>query len=126
MTKWRALYQFFNQFNVPAYEENSVPAGRDFPGYPYLVYEVQTDRFNPEFDTSLSFQIINLSESLEDSVTISDSIAEALRGDVVIKIDGGYMRIYRGTPWAQVQRDGENDKVKRLYHTINVAFYTIT
>ena len=124
MTKYEAFYQFYSQFGLPAYEENSVPSGDDFPGYPYLVYEVQLNSFS-DTDTALSFSIIDRTDSLIDSYEKSGEIAAYIsRGGKVIAIDGGYMRIYRGSPWAQVQRDPNDEKVKRLYHTVNVAFYT--
>lgn len=124
MTKYEALYQFYSQFGLPTYEENSVPSGGDAPAYPYLVYEVKTNSFS-EFDTALTFSIIYRDDSPLDAFTKSDVISAYIgRGGRVIEIDGGYMRIYRGEPWAQIQRDQTDEKVKRLYHTVNVAFYT--
>lgn len=124
MTKYEALYQLYSQFGLPTYEENSVPSGKDAPAYPYLVYEVKTNSFS-EFDTALTFSIIYRDDSPLDAFTKSDEISAYIgRGGRVIKIDGGYMRIYRGEPWGQIQRDQTDEKVKRLYHNVNVAFYT--
>ena len=42
MTREQAIFDFWNSFNIPAFEENSVPTGEDAPAYPYITYQLVT------------------------------------------------------------------------------------
>lgn len=48
MTKAAAIYNFWSGFGIPAYEENSVPSGKDAPEFPYVTYQLITDSFGAD------------------------------------------------------------------------------
>ncbi len=124
MTKWEALYVFFKGFGVRAFEENSVPTGRDKPEYPYIVYEIQQGGYEDDTDVFLSFSLIDKNDSFTGLYELSNTIAEAIGESKTYKLDKGFMRIQRATPWAQNQRDANDNTVRRLYHIIEVTYYT--
>lgn len=124
MKKWEALYNFYSDFGIEAYEENSVPTGKDKPDYPYIVYEVQQGGFDGYNDVALSFSIIDRNDSFVPSYQLMDTIAETIGDGKVIELDNGYMKIRQGSPWAQNQRDNADSSIRRLYSIIMVTYYT--
>ena len=124
MKKWEALYTFFSSFNIPAFEENSVPTGADKPNYPYIVYEVSQGGCNADNDVALSFSIIDKSDSFVPSYQLLDTMAETIGDGKIYELDNGYMKILQGTPWGQTQREPNDNTVRRLYSIIMVTYYT--
>ena len=124
MTKAAALYSFFSGFGIDAYEENSVYALESPPAFPYLTYEVRTDAFG-EFDTAISFSTWHRSTSWAASNAKAEEISAAIgRGGTILHVDGGYMLIMRGSPFAQSLGDPSDDMIKRKLFNITVRFYT--
>lgn len=124
MTKAAALYSFFSGFGIDAYEENSVYALESPPAFPYLTYEVRTDAFG-EFDTAISFSTWHRSTSWAASNAKAEEISAAIgRGGTIMHVDGGYMLIMRGSPFAQSLGDPSDDMIKRKLFNITVRFYT--
>lgn len=124
MKKWEAVYNFFSSFNIPAYEENSAPTGSDKPSYPYIVYEMTQGGFNAYEDVALSFTIVDKNESFVPSYQIAEEIAGTIGNGKIIEIDNGYIKIAQGTPWAQNQRDPNDNTIRRLYGIVWVTYYT--
>ena len=116
MDKWQAIQSFWEGFDIPAYDQNSVP---DDAVAPYITYEAKTADF--ENALPLSGSIWYRSSSWRDISKKADQIADSLKK--IIKIDGGYMFITRGSPFAQRLND-PNDTVKRIYINLMVEFYT--
>lgn len=116
MDKWQAIQSFWEGFDIPAYDQNSVP---DDAVAPYITYEAKTADF--ENALPLSGSIWYRSSSWRDISKKADQIADSLKK--IIKIDGGYLFITRGSPFAQRLND-PNDTVKRVYINLMVEFYT--
>ena len=116
MDKWQAIQSFWEGFDIPAYDQNSVP---DDAVAPYITYEAKTADF--ENALPLSGSIWYRSSSWRDISKKADQIADSLKK--IIKIDGGYLFITRGSPFAQRLND-QNDTVKRVYINLMVEFYT--
>lgn len=124
MTKAAALYYFFSGFDVPAYEENSVYALEEPPEFPYMTYEVITDCFG-DFDTTISFSLWYRSTSWSAANAKVEEISESIgRGGKIINVDGGYLLIMRGSPFAQSMGDPTDDMIKRKLMNITVRYYT--
>ena len=124
MTKAQALYQFFDSFGIDAYEENSVYTLENPPDFPYLTYEMKTDCFG-DYDTALSFSTWHRSNSWSASNQKAEEISAFIgRGGYKMMIDGGYMLIMRGSPFAQSMGDPSDSMIKRKLFNINVRFYT--
>lgn len=116
MDKWQAIQSFWEGFDIPAYDQNSVP---DDAVAPYITYEAKTADF--ENALPLSGSIWYRSSSWRDISKKADQIADSLKK--IIKIDGGYLFITRGSPFAQRLNDPD-DTVKRVYINLMVEFYT--
>lgn len=124
MTKAAALYQFFSGFGLEAWEENSVYALESPPAFPYLTYEMRTDAFG-DFDTSLTFSLWYRSNSWAAANAKVEEISAAIgRGGKVLPVDGGYLLIMRGSPFAQSLGDPSDDMIKRKLLNITVRYYT--
>lgn len=124
MTKAEALYQFFSSFGLDAYEENSVYQMDEVPSFPYLTYELNTDSFS-ESSTSLSCSLWYRSTSWVDANEKAEKISKAIGiGGHMLKCDGGYIWIKRGSPFAQSMGDDSDDLIKRKYISISADFFT--
>lgn len=124
MNKAQALHEFWSGFGLTAYDENSVPTGSDKPNYPYITYEVATDSFGNV--VGLYGSIWYRSTSWVDVNNKADEIAKAIgeNGYHISKVDGGYLLIRKGTPFAQRMTDDEDDMVRRIYINIMVEYLT--
>lgn len=124
MTKAAAIYQFFSSFGLPAYEENSVYDMDEAPNFPYLTYELNTDSFSDAF-TSLSCSLWYRTSSWVQANSKVEEISKAIGiGGIMIKCDGGYIWIKRGSPFAQSMGDDSDDMIKRKYINISADFFT--
>ena len=101
-----------------------MPTGSDRPSYPYLVYEMQQGGFDAENDIALAFSIIDKNDSFIPCYNIADNIAQAIGNGKIIELDDGYVKIAQGSPWADNQRDPEDNTIRRLYSIIWVTYYT--
>lgn len=119
MNKAQAIDKFWNSFELPAYDENSVP---DDAVMPYITYSLSTDSLdNP---VTLSGSLWYRSESWKDITLKSEEISKKVseKGFYSDKIDGGYLWITRGSPFAQRMTD--INPVKRIYINLMVEFLT--
>lgn len=120
MDKSQALDYFWSQFNIPAFDEASVP---DDTPFPYITYSVITDSLN---------NVVNLNASIWDKSTSwarislkAEEIAQSLgeNGYNIIKLDEGYVWLVKGVPFAQRMADPEKD-IKRIYLNVQAEFLT--
>lgn len=120
MNKSRAIYSFWSGFNIPAYDENSVP---DNVAFPYITYSDITDSLGNV--VQLSASIWDRSNSWERISLKADEVAEKIgkNGYHIITLDSGYVWLVKGTPFAQ--RMGDPDKeIKRIYLNVQAEFLT--
>jgi hypothetical protein len=131
MNKAQALNAFWNSFDWPAFDENSVPEkipndqGEMVPlTFPYITYSESTDSLGNV--VSLSASLWDKSNSWERVSLKEDEIAKTIAeyGHHVIKIDDGYIWLVKGTPFAQRMGDPNDDKVKRIYLNVLGEFLT--
>lgn len=130
MTKSAAIFQFWGRF-LPAYEENSVPSGKDENGeevkFPYITYQVVTDSFDNEVQltASLWYRDEEESKSWKDINAKTEEISKAIgMGGIMLDCDGGKIWIKRGTPFAQNMGDESDNLIKRKYLNIAAEFLT--
>lgn len=119
MDKEQAIHNFWSSFGLTAYDVNTVP---DKAQTPYITYEVSVDNVgNPVL---LTGSIWYRSISWEEITKKKDEISEAIGyGHKTIKVDGGYLYITRGTPFAQRMSDND-DSIRRIYINLMVEFLT--
>ena len=120
MTKAAAIYQFWSDFGLTAYEENTVPTDAAFP---YLTYQLVTDSFDREVAATASLWYRGESWTAINAKTeeISQTIS---RGGKIISCDGGAIWLKRGQPFAQNMGDEIDDLIKRKYLNITAEFMT--
>jgi formylmethanofuran dehydrogenase subunit A len=120
MDKEQAIQNFWSQFGIPAYDENSVP---DDLRYPFITYSVSTDMLDDV--VSLYGNIFYRSPSWKDITKKKEQIAEYIgAGGVAVKIDTGYVYFCQGTPFAQRMSEPGDDMVKRYYIQLQAEFLT--
>lgn len=120
MTKAAAIYQFWNNFGLTAYEENSVPTDAAFP---YITYQLVTDSFDREipFTASLWYR----SESWAGINAKTEEISQKIsRGGKIVPCSGGAIWLKRGQPFAQNMGDESDNLIKRKYLNITAEFMT--
>ena len=120
MTKAAAIYQFWNNFGLTAYEENSVP---DDAAFPYITYQLVTDSFDREIPLTASLWY--RSESWTDINAKTEEISQKIsRGGKIISCDDGAIWLKRGQPFAQSMGDESDNLIKRKYLNITAEFMT--
>lgn len=119
MDKVQALDAFWNSFDLPAYDENSVPEDAEMP---YITYTVSTDSLDEAIPLSgsLWYRSTTWREITRKSEEIAKKIAE--KGFYSTKLDNGYLWITKGSPFAQRMTD--IDPVKRINLNIMAEFLT--
>ena len=120
MNKWQALDEFWNSFDVPAFEQSTVPEDETLRGDFYITYEAVTDSLDRAVPMSASIWKLNTTKWDEISRK-AEQISDALVQVKTLPLDVGYLYITRGTPFAQRMRD-ENDNVRRIYINIMAEY----
>lgn len=121
MDKIQALHKFWSSFEIPAYEENSVP---DFAKMPYITYEMQSDSFDGGA-IPLSASLWYRSTSLTDITRKADEISRYIgMGGIFVHCDDGSLWIKRRTPFVQNLFDGADETVKRKIISVYVEYWT--
>lgn len=123
MDKWQAIHNFWNSFEIPAYDENTVNTGEESPEPPYITYNALTGAVGQNL--SLTASIWYRGYSWEEISQKADEIAEAIGyGFTLVDVDGGYIYITLGQPFAQRMNDPEDDSIRRVYLILNAEFLT--
>ncbi len=123
MDKAQAINKYWNSFGIKAYDENTVPQDASFP---YITYNVVTDDLDNV--VPLHASLWYRSTSWKDISLKEEEIAKSLGGygdiENLLKINGGYLWLYRGTPFAQRMSDPEDDMIRRIYINVLAEFLT--
>ena len=123
MDKWQAIDKFWNSFGIPAYDENTVVTGDNSPTPPYITYNAVTSRVGQEI--SLTASIWYRGYSWKEVSEKANEIAEAIGyGYKLENVDGGYLYIRMGQPFAQRMGDPEDDTIRRMYIITDAEFLT--
>lgn len=118
MNAMQALQAFWEEFNIPVYDEDTVPDNAEFP---YITYEATSDFFNSE--VAQTANIYYRSTSWAAVTQKEQEIAEKItRGGIFRHFDGGALWIKRATPWAQRMGDQYDDMIRRIVLNYTVEF----
>ena len=117
MDKWQALNDFWNGFNLSAYDEATVP---DDAKLPYITYTAGVDEFGSSISltASLWYRSKTWSEITAKLEEIADSISS---GGIMIKYNTGVIWLKKGRPFAQRVKDPD-DSIRRIYMNIEAEF----
>lgn len=118
MNKWQALQSFWESFDIPAYDSQSVP---DDATYPYITYEAQVDSL--ESVLSMTSSIWYRTSTWKGVSDKAEEIEHRLENaGVTIPLDVGYLWINKGRPFAQRLADPNDDLIKRIVINIQAEY----
>lgn len=119
MDKQQTYYRFWSSFGIPAYDENSVPEGAE---YPYITYQVITSDYDQGiFPTASIWYRSDSWQGIDQKLNeISRYIEEMLP---IPMENGGYMHINKGSPFAQRMTE-DDTTIKRYVLNLTVEFFT--
>lgn len=120
MNKYQALHAFWNSFDLPAYDETTVP---DDAVMPYITYNVATDSLGQVVPLSASLWYKSSSwQAVSDKAEeIAEKIGE--NGYYIQKLDEGYVWLTKGTPFAQ-RIQAEDKDIRQMYINVTAEFLT--
>lgn len=122
MDKGQSLQAFWSSFEWDAYDENTVP---DDAQLPYITYNVSIG--NIDNPVLLSASLWDRSPSWKNVSNKADEISDYIGyGGITIKIDGGYLYMSLGSPFAQRMADPSDDAIRRIYLNLDAEFLTAT
>lgn len=119
MNKAEALHSFWSSFDLPAYDEYTVP---DKPSFPYITYEVSEGELDYPVVTSGSLWYQGTSWSGAENK--ADEIARKIRKMNAIRLDNGFLAITAGSPFAQRMDDPNDDRIRRMLINITAEYFT--
>ena len=117
MNKSQALQMFWSRFGLPAYDQNTVPQSAKMP---YITYSVSENDYS--YPVALTASLWYRSQSWEAPELKSYEIAKAISSVTTIPIDGGYLWLYKGSPFAQRLADNTDDTVRRIALNVTGEF----
>lgn len=113
-TTTKLLKTFFDGF-APSYLENCVPPGT---ATPYATFTLNNEKFGHE--GLIQLRIFDESTSIENICSLTDRVEEAIgHGGKLINGPNGVIWIYKGSPFAQVEPQQE-ENLKVMY--INLIY----
>lgn len=123
MNKARLLYDLWNSFGWDAYDELSVPTGKNKPELPYITYEVKTDDYGSE--VALTASVWTRSTSWATAEKKADEIEEYIsRGGRIIGNGSTNAWIKRSTPFRFRMGDDTDNSIKRIVINYTAEFFS--
>ena len=121
MNKNQALYSFWSSFDLPAYDENTVPADAVLP---YITYEDATGSIGNviSLSASLWYRDTSWSAISQKAQDIADHIEEM--DPPAIRLDTGRLYLFRGSPWAQRMDEPDDDGIRRVVLNLQAEYLT--
>ena len=119
MDKQQAFYKLWSMFNIPAYDENSVP---DDATFPRIDYQVMTDSIDSPVFPIAKLWYRNTSWTAVDAKL--NEIASYIEEMLPISLDNGYMNVTPGTPFAQRMTAEDDPTIKGYLINLSVEFFT--
>lgn len=120
MDKSQALNEFWNSFDIPAYDQYTVPDGTPMP---YITYEEAVDAIG--VDIPMTASIWYRDSSWQSISQKADEISAKISYSYYIKtVTGGYMVVKRNNVFAQRMSDPDDPDVRRILISILVEFLT--
>lgn len=117
MDREQAFNQFWNSFDVPAYDVNTVP---DDAPYPRITYNLAVNEFG--VPTSLNASIWAKSTGWNSITTIANKIDSRLsQGGQTVSYDNGILWIKKGNPFLQRMSDPD-DTIRRIVVIFEIEY----
>ena len=118
MDKEQCIQQFWSSFEIPAYDERTVPASASMP---YITYELSTDTFGRflQLSASLWYHSTGWAAITRKANEIGALIGA---GGILRPYNGGALWIVRGSPFTQRMDDPNDSSIRRIVLQIYVEF----
>jgi hypothetical protein len=97
-----ALKTFFSGFDLPAYQEGTVPEDVQLP---YITYSIAEPEWNQK--ASMYARVWDRTKYNTGIIQKADQITEAIGQGAKIPLDGGYLLIWPENPLIQIMVDGD-------------------
>ena len=112
------LYEFFSDI-CPAYLQNTVPDGTEFP---YLTYTLD----NVDWETSniIQVKIYTKEQGVKGVVTLADKLANKIGQGITIDKEGTYIYLRKGSPFLQFMVEDAKNYIKSVYSVIEYNVYS--
>lgn len=118
MTKGEAIYKFFSGFGIYAAPDTAV---EEEAVYPRITYNYVTSAWESG-EVAITVNIWYRTESEAQPNAKAQELSDALGiGGKVLKCDGGYIWLKRGSPFCQSMKDTDN-LIKRRYVNISAEY----
>lgn len=127
MDKWQAQQQFWEGFDLPAYDDQTLFREGDEPAFPHITYEAVNGVLDQS--TSVSVSLWYKSPSWREISQKSDEIQAVLSNGAVIPVDNGYLwlKMPLSTPFAQrIASGSDDDLIKRMMLTVEIEALSAT
>ena len=123
MNKAQAIHEFWSSFGLKAIDEVSpYDESMELPNN-YITYEVQTGNFGEPI--ALSASLWYRSTSWAEISQKADQIAAFIGyGGKMLPVDGGYIWVKLGSPFAQRMAVDQDSSIRRIFMNITVDFLT--
>lgn len=112
-----ALKTFFGGFDLPAYQEGSVP---DEVELPYITFSLSVPEWNQK--ASMNAKVWDRTKSNAGIIRKADQITQAIGCGKNIPLDGGYLIIWPETPLIQIMVDGD---YRAAYINLSINTYQL-
>lgn len=121
MDKWQAQQKLWESFDIPAYDEMTVP---DDAIMPYITYEAVAG--NMDAATQVAINLWYRSNSWVDISRKAQQIATAIDNmPSSIKIDGGRMKVrLPNSAWGDRMEEPNDSGVRRIRIAVEIEFLT--
>lgn len=120
MDKQQAYYKLWSSFNIPAYDENTVP---DDATFPRIDYQVMLDDLDAPIFPAAKLWYRGSSWTNPDMKLAE--IAAYIEDMSPIPLDGGgYMNVTKGTPFAQRMTNENDQTIKGYLINLGIEFFT--
>jgi hypothetical protein len=125
MDKEQALNSFWNSFDIPAYDNHTVPTDEEMRNmgitpFPRITYDVTVNEFGTP--TSLYGSIWAKDTGWGNITNIAHKIDSRLsEGGQMVSYDGGVLWIKKGNPFQQRMGDPD-DTIRRIIINIEVEY----
>lgn len=119
MNREQVYNDFWNSFDLPAYDETTVPTKKQPP---YITYEYAADSIDQPLQLSAS--IWYRDKSWEAISEKAEEIVETISGGgVVLTCDRGAIWIKRGTPTIRRMAD-EDNTIRRIIINVEIEHFS--
>jgi hypothetical protein len=126
MNKEQAITEFWNNFGIPAFDENTPPDNPERKNFPYMTFNVTTGNMGQVIN--LGAKIWYRSASWRDVTLKKEEIGQYIgdkpfgKGHKLIKFDDGMIQIDSNTFSASRQTDPNDEAIKAYVINMQVEF----